>query len=430
MNSPMERPFRHINLRVRGMDVSATLRINERSNELIRQGRKIYKFGLGQSPFPVESSVAAELCRHATQKDYLPVQGLWPLREAVANYHNRTQGLNYKPENVLIGPGSKELMFLLQLVYYGNLVIPTPSWVSYAPQAHILGRNVNWLGTTYADNWQLSPEELESYCHRDPDCPRLCILNYPANPTGHTYTDKELEELAEVARKYHIIMLSDEIYGELHHDGNHHSIAHYYPEGTIISAGLSKWCGAGGWRLGTFVFPDNLEWLQKAMGVVASETFTSTSTPIQYAAIKAYEGGPQIDEYLRLSRKILKALCNRLETKLTRAGLKMPTAQGAFYLFPDFSPFREKLALRGIKNSRQVVEHLLEEAGVAFLPGCDFGRPPGELTTRLSYVNFDGEAALAEAAAYGDRPLDDAFLEKCCPDTIEAGNKICDWVNG
>jgi len=100
---------------------------------------------------------------------------------------------------------------------------------------------------------------------------------------------RELEELAAVARRFGVILLSDEIYGQLHHQGAHVSVARFYPEGTIISSGLSKWCGAGGWRLGTFTFPGELRWLLDAMASVASETYTSTCAPIQYAASSQVE---------------------------------------------------------------------------------------------------------------------------------------------
>ena len=222
-------PGIHLNLNIRGLKPSATLAINEHSAELIRQGKQVYKLGLGQSPFPVPEPVVEALKKNAYQKDYLPVKGLYQLRETIAAYHSRKHGIHRRAENVLIGPGSKELMFLIQLAYYGNLIIPTPSWVSYAPQARIIGRYVNWLPTDSDHYWKLQPQEIETLCGNDPESPRLLILNYPNNPTGHTYSKSELEALAEVARKYRIILLSDEIYGELHHEGDHHSIAHYYP---------------------------------------------------------------------------------------------------------------------------------------------------------------------------------------------------------
>jgi aspartate aminotransferase len=267
----------HLNLRVRGLGHSPTVAIDELSNRLRAEGREIYKLGLGQSPFPVPPVVVDCLRENAGRKEYLPVCGLPALREAVADYHRRNHGTRCRAEDVLIGPGSKELMFLLQVVFYGDLIVPTPSWVSYAPQARIVGRHVRWLHTSEAAGWRLQPEQLEALCVEDPGRPRIIVLNYPGNPTGGTYTPAELEALADVARAHEVVVLSDEIYGELHHRGEHVSIERFYSDGTIVSSGLSKWCGAGGWRLGTFAFPGALRWLLDAMAAVASETFTSTS---------------------------------------------------------------------------------------------------------------------------------------------------------
>ncbi len=161
-------PSVHLNLNVRGLSPSASLAVNERSAALIRDGRAIFKLGLGQSPFPVPEPVVEALRQNASRRDYLPVRGLAALREAVADYHHRRHGIERQAEHVLIGPGSKELMFLLQLVYYGDLVIPTPSWVSYAPQARIIGRQVRWIHTAATSKWQLQPADLERLCETDP----------------------------------------------------------------------------------------------------------------------------------------------------------------------------------------------------------------------------------------------------------------------
>ncbi|MCB9933388.1 MAG: aminotransferase class I/II-fold pyridoxal phosphate-dependent enzyme [Planctomycetes bacterium] len=424
-------PDVHINLNIRGMKPSATVAINERSNALLAEGRNIYKLGLGQSPFPVPDVVVEELKANAYQKDYLPVKGLRALRDAVADYHRRGEGCAATGDDVLIGPGSKELMFILQLVYYGDLVIPAPAWVSYAPQAKIIGRNVNFLPTDAAHDWMLTAEQLDAHCNEDPGRPRIVILNYPSNPTGRTYTAEQLQAIAAVAKKHKLVILSDEIYGELHHEGNHLSISRYYPKGTIISSGLSKWCGAGGWRLGTFTFPRELRWLLDAMASVASETYTSTSAPIQYAAVRAFKGGPEIERYLWRARKVLKALGNWMAARLNAAAIRTLAPQGGFYLFPDFSPFAELLGERGITSSWQLCDKLLGETGVAILPGSEFGRPKSELTARLAYVDFDGARAMTVLESRGeDHPLDEAFLNTHCPNVVAATEAICGWVQG
>lgn len=418
--------MRHLNLNVCGLPQSATLRINEKSRELQRQGKEVFKLGLGQSPFPVPEPVAAELRSNAHQKDYLPVMGLRELRQTVADYHRRTVGNDYTWEDILIGPGSKELMFIVQLVYYGDLVIPTPSWVSYAPQAQIIGRHVRWLSTHLANGLRVMPEELDKHCREDPDRPRIVILNYPNNPSGTTYRPSELRAIAAIARRYRLILLADEIYGELHHQGRHVSIARYYPEGTIISAGLSKWCGAGGWRLGTFAFPRSLHWLRDAMGVVASETYTATSAPIQYAAVRAYQGGTTIERYLLQSRRILRDLGSYLAERLRASGAELPDPQGGFYIFTRLDAFRQEWQRRGLATSDQLCDHILETCGVAILPGSVFGRDPEEYSARLAYVDFDGARALVAAEQIPlDKDLDLDFFKLHCPNMLRAIERLC-----
>jgi aspartate aminotransferase len=320
-------------------------------------------------------------------------------------------------------------MFLLQLVYYGDLVVPTPAWVSYAPQAHIIGRHVRFVVTSPESGRRLHPEQLENLCRLDPGRPRIIILNYPSNPTGLTYSATELEALAEVANRYRVILLSDEIYGELHHDGDHRSIVPLYPQGTIFSSGLSKWCGAGGWRLGIFVVPRSLRWLLEAMASVASETYTSTSTPIQYAAVRAFAGGEDIENYLHDCRRILKAIARHLVEILQRVGVAVAKPAGAFYLYLDFTPVAERLEQRGIATSDQLCERLLEETGIAILPASRFGCAPGELAARLSYVNFDGRRALEELDSIGNEDaIDEAHLKKLCPQTIEGVRRLANWL--
>lgn len=416
----------NLNLNVRGLNPSATLAINEYSSQLQQAGHDVIRLGLGQSPFPVPAEVVEALKDNAHQKDYLPVKGLLALREAVAYYHARVNQVHRTAEDVLIGPGSKELMFILQLVFYGDLVIPAPSWVSYSPQASIIGRQIRRIKTQRENGWRLQPDELETLCLEDPTRPRLLILNYPNNPVGVTYDKEELRKLAQVARKYEMIVLSDEIYGELNFDGQHDSIARYYPEGTIISSGLSKWAGAGGWRLGTFLFPKELSWLLEGMAVVASETFTTTSAPIQYAAIKAYAGGTSINQYLKRSRNVLKGLGNYFYARLEAMHCELPRPEGGFYLFPDFSYHREKLHARNIKTSRQLCESLLYEAGVACLPGTDFGSSATRFTLRLAFVDFNGEQALQAAVA--DQPVDEAFIRTHCPNIVSACDRIQNWI--
>ena len=423
----------YLNPNIKGLKESPTLRINQYCKELSAQGMHIYKLGLGQSPFPVPDPVVNALRLYAPQKEYQHVQGLYELRQAVAQFHRKKDYVDIQPEDVMIGPGSKELLFLLQLVFEGEVIIPSPSWVSYLPQAKIIGNKINIIHTSAEDQWRLYPHQLEKFCKENVSNisePYLLILNYPGNPDGLTYDENMVKELAAMARKYNVYILSDEIYGQLHHEGNHVSIARFYPEGTIISSGLSKWCGAGGWRLGTFSFPSQLRWLMDAMCVVASETYTSVSAPIQYAAIQAFIGGSEIEDYLWHARRILKELGLEIADTLQKGNIKTNNPTGGFYLFLDFTDLQEKLALRGITTGIQLCNQLLQETGVAILPGEDFNRPAGEVSARLSYVDFDGAKAMSASRNYPlHEQLPKDFTHRWCGQVIEAVEKLVEWVN-
>ncbi len=193
--------FISLNLNIRGIEQSPTLAINELSKKLNGNGKTIYPLGLGQSPFPVPAPVVETLRMHAHEKDYLNVKGLEALRQAVAHFHRQKDNVDIKANNVLIGPGSKELMFILLLVYYGDIITPTPCWVSYAPQAKIIGRNIRLIHTTSKNKWRLTAKQLSEFLAREHDTykPRLMILNYPSNPDGGTYSAEELKILQPIS---------------------------------------------------------------------------------------------------------------------------------------------------------------------------------------------------------------------------------------
>ena len=236
----------------------------------------------------------------------------------------------YSSQNVMVSPGSKELLFLTQMAFNGDLVLLSPSWVSYEPQARMTRQKVQRIFTHEEDGYLVTPRLLEDYCIKNrTTTPKMLLLNYPGNPSGTTYSELQLEDITQIARQYNLLILSDEIYGEIHHNGEHLSMAQFYPEGTIISTGMSKWCGAGGWRLGTFIFPENLFALRDAMATMASETYTTASAPIQYAATTAFRGNKDIDTYIHDSRKVLKHIANYVQRSLLKMDVTSPKPEGA-----------------------------------------------------------------------------------------------------
>jgi len=399
---------------IKSLKPSSTLAINETSRKLEKQGKKIFKFGFGQSPFKVPADVVEELKTNAHQNQYLPMQGLSKLRDTVAKYTSSKKNLNYKSENVIIGPGSKELMFLLHIIFHGEIILPAPSWVSYAPQA-ILGRNkVKILQTKAENNWFPTAKEIEEYIIKDKNKNYLLFINSPNNPSGQIC--ENLEEIAEVANNYNLIILSDEIYSELSFEQNYKSISNYCPNKTIISTGLSKWCGAGGWRLGYFIVPDSLNEIKDMINVLASETFSAVSAPIQYAAIKAYENDHS--DYINESRNILKAVGNYVYENLKSNKVLINKPKGGFYLMPEFLN-------KKFNSSAEMCDDILNKTGVALLPGSDFGFDQNRMLARLSFTDFDGKKFMEEIQ--DNTKIDDTLINELAPKIVEGVDKLKKW---
>ncbi len=399
---------------------SETLLINQLSQERADNNQNVYKFGFGQSPFPVPEAVTNALAQAAHRKEYMSVQGHLPLRQAICKFHQTTENKQWTPEQIIVGAGSKILLFCVMAAFdRAEILLPGPSWVSYDPQGKLAGHDVNWLTTSYQNRWRITPQQLDDYClqRANPQLPLILVLNYPSNPTGQTYNKEELFELSRVMKKHNVITLADEIYSLLSYSKNTASIADFYPEGCIVSSGLSKWCGAGGWRLGFIHIPKALgeKFLQAVIGV-ASETYSCAPSPIQIAATEAYNNLPLANEFLNKQITLLQQVSEYCATALRGADIKVHDAEGGFYLFPDFDKHKDSLAKRGIKSSEQLTAALMEETGVALLPGTAFGMPQHSLTTRLAFVDFDG------AQIWNEKNLAD--FEK-----VKQGiQKICDWI--
>ena len=400
---------------VKNLKVSATLRMNEISRDLESKGKKVFKFGFGQSPFQVPDDVVSELKNNAYQNKYLSIQGLPELREAIAKFVSLKKNYAYKAENILIGPGTKELMFLLHILFDGDVLLPTPSWVSYEPQA-ILGRNkVHWIETTREKNWFPTAENIEKVISKNKEKNYLLFLNSPNNPSGQIC--ENLKEISELVKKNNILVLSDEIYSELSFQDNFKSISNFCPEQTIISNGLSKWCGAGGWRLGHFVIPNELTKLKNSLKVLASETFSAVSAPIQYAAIAAYKNDHSL--YLNNSREILKLVGEYVYDNLKSNKVLINKPQGGFYIMPEFLD-------KKFKNSEEMCANLLNDTGVAILPGSDFGFSKDRLIARLSFTDFDGENFMDNLSK--QKKLDYSLINKFAPKIVEGTKRLKAWV--
>ena len=414
---------------VHGHDGSTAIRLADRCYELFREGTRVFDLSSDQSPFPIPSCLVDALGMHAGCREAAPVRGLEELRCAVAEYHRRRTGLTCTAEDVLVGPGAEDLVFLLRFAFDGELVVTSPHWPGFGRRTAVGDGEVTSLATRREYHWQITPEQLDELCRDEPGLRRIVALDSPVDPSGCVYTEGELGAITEAARRHGVTLISDEAYGELHFRGQHVSPATLYPEGTIVSGGLAKWCAAESWRLNVSVFPTELRPLLDTVASVVDAVRTAACTPVQYAAVQAYEGSIEIERYLWNVRRILRALGYRCYKTLQQAGIDVIEPRAAYFLFPRFSHLRDRLRRRGIATGSALCSRLLEEAGVALLPGCELGRPNDELTARISYANFDGAKALAASELLSkDVAVDTAFLRAYCGSTLEAIDRIVSWL--
>ena len=404
-----------IKKKIKELNLSATLKINEISKNLEKEGKDVIKFGFGQSPFQVPEQVVEELKKNAHQKSYLPIQGLDELRQAIAKYESKKKNKNFKADQIFVGPGSKELMFLLHICFEGEIILPCPSWVSYRPQSVIADNRFHWIETDSENNWYPTAASIESLILKNKEKKYLIILNSPNNPSGQVC--KNLKEISEIIKKYKIIVLSDEIYSELTFNENYESISNFCSDNVIVSNGLSKWCGAGGWRLGYFIIPDELKQLKNSMKVLASETFSAVSAPIQFAAISAFNNDHS--NYVSNSKKILKGIGEYVYKNLKSNNVIMNKPMGGFYLMPEFLN-------KKFKTSQEMCTDLLNKKEVVILPGSDFGFSIDKMIARISYTDFDGKNFMSNINS--DTNVGEDLIKKFAPKIVEGTKRLKDWV--
>lgn len=408
------------------IEESATLAINQNIKALRSEGKTVYHLGFGESPFPVIKPVMEGLRAGEDLKAYPPTQGFPSLREQVSQFYKKWFQLEYKPENIFIGPGSKELIFDLMLLIEGDLILPVPSWVSYIPQAKILGKETIKVKTSFENNYCLTVEDLDA-AYRASIIgglkPTFVLINSPGNPCGNVYPENTVKNIANYAREKKLLLISDEIYGNICFEGYQHtSFAKYYPEGTFVTGGMSKDRSLGGYRLGVCLLPENQPKLIKAFNTLISETFSCVSAPIQTAATSAYSTDSKITDFINNCTQIHNIVLDYFYEKLTsNKYISCNKPMGAFYLYPKFN-------LSKLSSSKEIAKILLNEYNVATLPSTCFGFDDSELCLRLAITDYDGSKALEY---YTNNCINNKaeFVEKCCPNLVKAIELIQEMVN-
>lgn len=410
---------------------SPTLAADEMVKKLRAEQRPVRHMGFGQAPFPAPARMVEALEASAGEKSYLPVAGLPELRDVVRHHQARHLGTDPEAFDVLIAPGSKLVLYAAQMAIAGDLLLPVPSWVSYAPQAKMLGQRTIPLQTLLGDDGMvITGEMLEtaiSGARQNGLNPTKILLNYPNNPTGLTMPEPVLEEIAEICMRENIVIIADEIYGRLSFDGKYRSVSRYAPDHTIVTTGLSKHLSLGGWRLGLGTVPKRMQGLFEALVGIASETWSCVAAPVQIASIEAYRGHEDIEQYVTDSTTIHAVIARYAARRLKSFGLDVPMPQGGFYLWPGFQSAGRDEYSKFPADSPALASLLVEQHGLVTLPGTAFGETPENLRLRLSVCDYDGADAMNVLANKRGK-LTEADIGDFAPNVIAAINSLESFV--
>jgi aspartate aminotransferase len=358
--------------------ISPTLEINERIRALQRQGERIVHLGFGEAGLPVADILKEALVVGAADNAYGPVAGSPALRASVAAYFTR-RSLVTEPHQVMLGPGSKSLLYAILLAIDGDVVVPKPSWVTYVPQISLIGRQSIPVPIPPEaggiPNPDLLRERLDAARERGLT-PKAMIITQPDNPTGTVAPRARIEEVAAIARDYGLWVIADEIYRDLTFaPSDFVGIAEFLPDDTIITSGLSKSLALGGWRIGIMRVPDHDEGRRvlDAVAAIGSEVWSSLSAPIAAAAKVAFDEPPEILDFVNRARTLHARVSRAVFQVFETSGITCRAPQAAFYMYPDLEIARGYAQSRGITTDVELAKHMLEEFRVAVLPGSAFG---------------------------------------------------------
>jgi aspartate aminotransferase len=368
---------------------SATLATNERVQARLAAGVPVLHLAFGEAGLPVLPSVAERLAAAAGQNGYGPVAGSPAVRAAAAGYFER-RGLPTDPAQVLLAPGSKALLYALLSVLPGDVVLPRPSWVSYAAQAALAGKRVIDVAIAAEAGGVPDPAALRealAAAQAQGHEPAILVLTLPDNPTGTVASASLMQEVCAVAVEHGLLIVCDEIYRDLAYEPEAlRSPASILPDHVFVTNGLSKSMALGGWRIGFCRLPGGALGADAAAALtgVASEVWSSLAAPMQHAATYVLDEPQDVREHVARSRRLHRLVTVAAHREVVAAGATCRPPTGAFYLYPDLEPLRPALAAQGVSTGAQLAALLLERHDVAVLEGAAFGDDPSALRFRMA----------------------------------------------
>ena len=393
-----------------------------------------YGLGFGQSPFHVPPVLSNALSDSSNKGHYSAAEGIRELREAIAGFNKRHFGLDVDSSRIIVGPGTKDIINTLFGMIKGDVIIPSPSWIGYRPQIHLLNKHFHTYFLKPEHNYKIQPEDFEEFLSKLHVMQHTLVLNNPHNPTGALYTKQELEKLANVCRKYNVLVLSDEIYALDTYDfSKFTSMGVVYPEGTFVTNGLSKDRSAGGYRLGSCILPTtSSEKLASDYKKVAATVYTNVSTPTQYAAIKAYEPNGEIEDYISTTREIHKIMGTYLSEKWDSIDeITATKPEGAFYFFADFNSMSALLKKKGVDTSNKLAESLLScPFHIAVVTGDACMLEPDNYGARITFVDYDGKKTFDDYKNNKPQNRSDEleFVKRNAPLMVRSVDSLREWI--
>lgn len=374
-----------LSVRATKIKPSPTLAIDAKAKAMKAAGVDVISFGVGEPDFDTPENIkeaAIKALKDGFTK-YTPVGGIDPLKDAIIAKLKQDNGLEYSRDEIIVSCGAKHSLYNIAQALYGpgdEVIIPAPYWVSYPDQVLLNDAAPVFVKTHESDSFMLRPEVLEANIT---ERTKAIILNSPSNPTGLTYDKKALEQLAGIAVRHNLYVISDEIYEKLLYDGAEHlsiaSLGKEIKDSTIVVNGLSKSHAMTGWRIGYAAGPKDII---KAMTNIQSQSTSNPNSIAQKAAVEALTG-PQdfIAQMLGEFDKRRRFLVSELNSIKDITCL---TPTGAFYAFPKTAGlYGKSVDGKSISSSSDLSLYLLEKAHVALVPGDAFG---DDGYVRLSYA--------------------------------------------
>lgn len=354
--------------RINRMEESLTIAMTQKARELKAQGRDVLSFSAGEPDFDTPQVIkdAAIKAINEGKTKYTAVAGIPELQKAIADKLKRDNGLEYAPNNIVISNGAKQSLYNLFAILLNpgdEVIIPNPAWVSYPEMVNYFEGKPVFVQTDESTGFKLTPEALKNAMTPKT---KILMINSPSNPTGCVYSKEEILALGEVLKGTDILVFSDEMYEKLVYDGtvftSFAAVSDDMYQRTITINGISKAVAMTGWRMGYFAY-HNME-IVKAAVKLQSQSTSNINTPTQYAAITAVDGSADADiETMRQAFQKRKDFAVESFNKIE--GLSVDNSLGAFYLFVNCSKIE--------KDSMKFCLRLLEEAGIATVPGIGFG---------------------------------------------------------